>query len=285
MNSPALDDRNADQAAYWNGPAGKRWIERQETQDVVLSPVSMVLFDRASVGKGERVIDVGCGCGETTIQLARRVGSKGHVTGVDISAPMLARASERMPVGLTADFVLADATVHPFERARTDLLFSRFGVMFFADPAASFANMRKALRPGGRVAFACWREPRKNPWMMLPLQAAYKHVPRLPEVGAEEPGPFSFAREDSVRRILSEAGLSSIELEPVDLTLDLAVGRGLDAAVDGAVLIGPVSRALDGQPPDVVADVRRSIRVALATVQKGDTVSLGAAVWIATAMV
>jgi len=285
MNSPALDDRNADQAAYWNGPAGKRWIERQETQDVVLSPVSMVLFDRASVGKGERVIDVGCGCGETTIQLARRVGSKGHVTGVDISAPMLARASERMPVGLTADFVLADATVHPFERARTDLLFSRFGVMFFADPAASFANMRKALRPGGRVAFACWREPRKNPWMMLPLQAAYKHVPRLPEVGAEEPGPFSFAREDRVRRILSEAGLSSIELEPVDLTLDLAVGRGLDAAVDGAVLIGPVSRALDGQPPDVVADVRRSIRVALATVQKDDTVSLGAAVWIATAMV
>ena len=285
MNSPALDDRNADQAAYWNGPAGKRWIERQETQDVVLSPVSMVLFDRASVGKGERVIDVGCGCGETTIQLARQVGSKGHVTGVDISAPMLARASERMPVGLTADFVLADATVHPFERARTDLLFSRFGVMFFADPAASFANMRKALRPGGRVAFACWREPRKNPWMMLPLQAAYKHVPRLPEVGAEEPGPFSFAREDRVRRILSEAGLSSIELEPVDLTLDLAVGRGLDGAVDGAVLIGPVSRALDGQPPDVVAEVRRSIREALATVQEGDTVSLGAAVWIATAMV
>lgn len=285
MNSPPLDDRNADQAAYWNGPAGKRWIERQETQDVVLSPVSMVLFDRASVGEGERVIDVGCGCGETTIQLARRVGSKGHVTGVDISAPMLARASERMPVGLTADFVLADATVHPFESARTDLLFSRFGVMFFADPAASFANMRKALRPGGRVAFACWREPRKNPWMMLPLQAAYKHVPRLPEVGAEEPGPFSFAREDRVRRVLSEAGLSSIEMEPVDLTLDLAVGRGLDAAVDGAVLIGPVSRALDGQPPDVVADVRRSIRVALATVQKGDTVSLGAAVWIATAMV
>jgi ubiquinone/menaquinone biosynthesis C-methylase UbiE len=285
MNTRAVHDQNADQAAYWNGPAGQRWIDRQETQDVVLAPVSRVLFDRAVVAEGNRVIDVGCGCGTTAIELATRVGPKGHVIGIDVSAPMLARARARARVDLPLKFVLADATVHPFEPGRADLLFSRFGVMFFADPTVSFLNMRKALRPGGRVAFACWQEPRKNPWMMLPLQAAYKHVPRLPEVGLEDPGPFSFAREDRVRRILSEAGFASIALEPVDLALDIAVGRGLDAAVDGALLIGPVSRALDGQLPDLVAAVTHSIRAALAPLQKGDTVSLDAAVWIATARV
>jgi ubiquinone/menaquinone biosynthesis C-methylase UbiE len=283
MNIPAVHDRNADQAAYWNGPAGQRWIERQETQDVVLAPASAVLFARALVAVGDRVIDVGCGCGETTIELAKRVGPKGHVIGVDVSAPMLARARERAHTRLPLNFVLADATVHPFEPGRADLLFSRFGVMFFADPAVSFVNMRKALRPGGRVAFACWQEPRKNPWMMLPLHAAYEHVPRLPEVGPEDPGPFSFAREERVRRILSEAGFSSIAMEPVDLMLDIAVGYGLDAAVNGALSIGPVSRALDGQPPDLVVAVASSIRAILAPLQKANTVPLGAAIWIATA--
>jgi ubiquinone/menaquinone biosynthesis C-methylase UbiE len=284
MSIPAVHERNTDQATYWNGPAGQRWTDRQEMQDQVLAPVSAALFDRARVTKGERVIDIGCGCGSTAIELAKRVGPGGQVTGLDISAPMLARARERAPAGLPLQFVLADATVHPFTPGGSDLLCSRFGVMFFADPALSFANMRKALRAGGRLAFAAWREPRKNPWMMVPLQEAYKHVPRLPEVSPEEPGPFSFAKEDRVMRILKEAGYAGIALEPVDLTLDLAAGRGLDAAVNGALSIGPVSRALEGQTPEQIAAVASSIRTVLAALQKGDAVPLGASVWIATAV-
>ena len=283
MGSPIVHDRNADQMEYWNGPGGRRWVDRQNTQDVVLAPVLEILFDRAEVAAGERAIDIGCGCGATTVELARRVGPTGHVVGVDISAPMLARARELAPPSPSLEFVLADATVHRFEPARTDLLFSRFGVMFFADPALSFVNMRKALRPNGRVVFACWREPRKNPWMILPLQEAYKHVPRLPEVGPEDPGPFSFAREERVRRILSEAGFSSIAMEAVDLSLDLAVGRGLDAAVDSALDIGPVSRALEGQPPELRTEVASSIRTVFASLRKGETVPLGASIWIASA--
>ena len=201
--TPTLHDRNTDQADYWNGPAGRRWMERQDTQDILLAPISELSFDRAHPEKGERVVDIGCGCGATTIELGRRVGPTGYVLGLDISAPMLGRARERAPADLPLEFVLADATVHSFEPGRSDLLFSRFGVMFFADPAVSFANMRKALRTGGRLAFACWREPRQNPWMMIALQEAYKHVPRLPEMGPEDPGPFSFASEQRVRRILS----------------------------------------------------------------------------------
>jgi len=284
MDNPRVHDRNADQAAYWNGAAGRRWIDRQETLDRVLNPIQELLLTRAGITTGERIIDIGCGCGASTIELAGRVGAQGRVMGVDISAPMLARARERAPTDLPLAFVLADATVHAFEAGAADLIFSRFGVMFFADPTLSFQNMRTALRPRGRLAFASWREPRQNPWMLLPLQEAYKHVPRLPEVGPEDPGPFSFAREERVRRILSEAGFSSIALEGVDLALDLAVGRGLDAAVAGALDIGPVSRALEGQPPEVVARVQNSIRTALASYQQGETVSLPASVWIATAL-
>ena len=284
MAGPRMHDRNIDQAAYWNGPAGRRWMERQDTQDVLLAPIAALLLDRAHPGKGERVVDIGCGCGATSIELARRVGPTGYVLGVDVSAPMLGRARERAPANLPLEFVLADATVHAFEPGRSDLLFSRFGVMFFADPAVSFANMRKALRTGGRLVFACWREPRQNPWMMIALQEAYKHVPRLPELGPEDPGPFSFANEQRVRRILAEAGFSSIGLEACDVSLDVAFGRGLEAAVSSALEVGPVSRALEGQPPEVMATVANAIRRVYAPLAKGDSIPLGASVWIVTAV-
>jgi SAM-dependent methyltransferase len=181
------------------------------------------------------------------------------------------------------DFVLADATVYPFDPASFDLLASRFGVMFFAQPAVSFANMRRALRPTGRLTFACWREPRDNPFFMAPLQAVYKHVPKLPQLGPEDPGPFSFASEARVHRILGEAGFSKIEMEPCNLSLDIAVGRGLDAAVEAALEIGPAARAVAEQLPDVRTAAANSIRDALAPFARGQAVPLAASIWIVTA--
>jgi ubiquinone/menaquinone biosynthesis C-methylase UbiE len=283
MEPPAGHDRNADQIAYWNGPGGQRWTDRQQAQDIMLAPVSDILIERAKAEGGERIVDVGCGCGATSFALAQRVGPGGHVLGIDISAPMLAQARKVQPAGLPVDFVLADATVYPFEPASFDLLFSRFGVMFFADPALSFANMRRAMRPSGRVSFACWREPRENPWMMTPLQAVYQHVPKMPPVGPEDPGPFAFASEARVRRILSAAGFSGIEMEPRGLMLDIAIGRGLEAAVESAIEIGPASRALEGQPPDMRAAAKNSIREALAPLAKGQAVPLPGSIWIVTA--
>ncbi len=284
MDTPAGHDQNADQIAYWNGPGGKHWTDRQQTQDILLAPVSDILIDRAKAKAGERIVDVGCGCGATTIAFAQKVGPAGHVCGIDISAPMLARARQIAPAGIPVDFVLADATVYPFVSGSFDLVVSRFGVMFFAEPAISFANMRKALRPSGRLAFACWREPRDNPWLMAPLQAVYKHVPKLPQLGPEDPGPFSFASEQRVIRILSEAGFSGIEMEPCDLSLDVAVGRGLDAAVETALEIGPASRALEGQPPEARAAAANSIREALTPFASGNAVTLAASIWIVTAL-
>jgi SAM-dependent methyltransferase len=285
MEAPTGHEKNADQIAYWNGPGGQRWANRQQTQDVLLQPVADILIDRAQIKAGEHVIDVGCGSGAISIAAAERAGTTGRVLGIDVSGPMLTRARQIAPPGLPVDFVLADATAYPFEPASFDLLVSRFGVMFFAEPAHSFANLRRALKPTGRLAFACWREPRENPFFMAPLQAVYKHVPKLPQLGPEDPGPFSFASEQRVTRILGEAGFSGVAMEPCNLALDPAIGRGLDIAVQSALEIGPAARALAEQPPEVVAAAAKSIRETLAPYVNGLTVPLGASIWIVTANV
>src|SRR5262249_23771195 len=156
--------------SYWNSAGGRRWVERQQSQDIVLGPILQAVLERAQLRKGERVIDIGCGTGASSIALAERVGPSGQLLGIDVSAPMLARAAE----------VRADATTHRFQAATFDLLFSRFGVMFFAEPARAFANLRAALKPSGRLAFACWRKFNENPWLQVPLRAALEHVPPLP---------------------------------------------------------------------------------------------------------
>jgi SAM-dependent methyltransferase len=283
MDAPAGHDQNADQIAYWNGAGGQRWVDRQASQDILLKPVVDLLIDRAGIEAGERILDVGCGSGATSFAFAERVGPTGQVAAVDISAPMLARSRELAPVGAPIDFILADATIHPFLPDSFDLLASRFGVMFFADPALSFANMHRAMRRTGRLTFACWQEPRENPFFMVPLQAVYRHVPKMPPVGPEEPGPFAFASEERVTRILKAAGFSGIAMEPCKLSLDIAVGQGMDAAVRSGVQMGPASRALTDQPPEIIAAATQSVREALAPYAKGTAVPLGAAIWIVTA--
>ena len=283
MDTPVGHERNADQIAYWNGPAGQRWSDRQAAQDVLLAPVLQLLIDRAGAKPGERVLDVGCGSGASSIAFAEQVAPAGFVLGVDISTPMLTIARQRARKDLPVDFVLADATVYPFDPESFDLLVSRFGVMFFAEPAVSFAHMREALRRDGRLAFTCWREPRDNPWMMAPLQAVYKHVPKLPQQGPEDPGPFAFASEERVKRILSEAGFKSIAMERCDLLLDIAIGQGIDAAVRSALEIGPSSRALEGHPAEVRDAAKASVRETLMPHLRGKSVALAGSTWIDTA--
>jgi SAM-dependent methyltransferase len=282
MPTAPIHAENAAQADYWNANAGHKWTEHQEHQDQVLRPVSDRLIAAAKPKPSERVIDVGCGCGATTIQFAEHVGREGAVLGLDVSEPMLARARERAR-GLPITLALADATVHDLTSHDADLIVSRFGVMFFADPAKSFANLRRGLKPGGRLVFACWREPKQNPWLILPLREAAKHTPPLPETNPEDPGPFAFASEARVRRLLTDAGFVDIDLEAQDLELDIAVGRGLETAVRAAMTIGPTSRMLDDQSEVVRAGAAADIRKVLAVHARGESVPLGAAIWIVTA--
>lgn len=282
MTSPSQD--RIDQLAFWNGTAGRHWTDFQETLDATFAPVLQKLIARGAVKRGERVLDIGCGCGATSIELGRLVGPDGEVVGVDISSEMLDRARERTPSELPVSYLLADATTHHFAREHADLLFSRFGVMFFNAPEIAFGNLCGALRPGGRMVFSCWRAPRENPFFIAALQEAYKFVPKLPELGPEDPGPFAFASEERVRRILGAGGFSSIALEAFDAELDMAGGLGLDHAVTVALSIGPASRALEGQPRERIDAAAAAIHELLKRHQRGDSVPLKGAMWIVTAV-
>ncbi len=278
MATPQEND--AAQRAFWNSDAAMRWLKRQEETDATLAPVDAAAITHAAPQAGEHVLDIGCGCGASTIALAQRVGAQGRVVGVDISEPMLERARYRTDELPQVETLLADAAAHRFPAESFDLMFSRFGVMFFGDPAAAFAHLRAALKPNGRLVFACWRPFPENPWMMIPFNAATKHVPRPPRPGPEDPGPFSFADTERVTRILTQAGFAAPTFEKFDFVMDIAGGRGVDAAVESAAQIGAAAGALKDQPEELRQRALGEMRDALAAHEKGGRVELAAAVWV-----
>ncbi len=168
------DAFHRDQIKYWNGAGGERWVAQQAHTDAMLAPITERAIAHARVGLGERVIDVGCGCGATTIRLADRVGPHGHVLGLDVSGPMLAVARGRGAGRANITWLEDDAAAVPLPDGTADLLFSRFGVMFFGEPVSAFAHLRRTLRQNGRLVVACWRSLDENGWMKVPLIAAYQ---------------------------------------------------------------------------------------------------------------
>lgn len=276
-------DLQRDQVEYWNSSGGDRWVAASEHTDRMLAPVLDLLLERASPKAGMSVLDIGCGCGASTLELAKLTGPSGRVLGVDVSHQMVAAAKAHLSGYGQAELIEADASAYPFEQF-ADLAISRFGVMFFGDPAAAFANIRKAVKPGGRLLFACWRTPGENLWMRAPLDALLKAgVPEAHRPGPEEPGPFSLADPERVTRILAEAGFLDPSLSPVDLQLDIAAGGGLEAAIQQAMTIGPAAAALREQPESIRVAARAFIAKALAAYAKGDAVLLPAAIWLVEA--
>ncbi|HXE16678.1 MAG TPA: methyltransferase domain-containing protein [Stellaceae bacterium] len=280
MTSTAEFHQN--QMAYWNGPGGARWTNESASTERMLSRVAALLYEHAKIKPGETVLDIGCGLGPTTIELAKQAGPSGRAVGLDVSTNMIALARQRAAGIANIEFIAGDAATHNFAAPFADVLFSRFGVMFFGDPAAAFANLRKALKPGGRLVFACWRRMSENQWMLKPLLAAYEHVPKPPPADPNEPGPFAFADQERVARILTGAGFNP-RFTPVDLDFEIGGGKGLDAAVQQSMTIGATSRLLQDQPDTVRTKVAASIRTALAPYLKGQSVALPGAIWIVEA--
>jgi SAM-dependent methyltransferase len=269
-----------DMVAYWNGAGADRWIGESARTEVMLSRVAELLYVRAQLHPGLVVLDVGCGLGPTTVELARRVAPAGRVIGLDVSEEMVGRARQRAASIANIEFIVGDAASHHFAAPFADLLFSRFGVMFFGDPVAAFANLRRTLKPNGRMLFACWRRLSENPWMLTPLLAAYEHVPRLPPAEPNEPGPFAFADADRVGAILTAAGFTKPSFAAAELTFDVAGGAGMDAAVRQTMSIGATSRALQDQPQSVRDAAAASIRKALEPFARDAHVELPGAIWL-----
>lgn len=276
---------NADQIQYWNEVAGPKWVVLHDVISAQIRPLGALAMDRAGIAAGERALDVGCGMGETTLELGRRVGPGGSVVGVDVSAPMLerARAAALAAGAANVAFESADAQTTalpgPF-----DVLYSRFGVMFFAEPDAAFANLRRALRGGARLAFVCWRSLQENPWLLVPATTAARHL-AMPQPDPHAPGPFAFADAARVRGLLERAGFTRVEHEPVDRELSVAGGRSLDETVDFLLQLGPASAALRAAQagPELVERVRADLREAVAPFDGPGGVRMGSAVWIVTA--
>jgi SAM-dependent methyltransferase len=282
-----VDEANREQRTYWNEQAGAVWVANQARLDEQIRPHGELALAALAPSPGERVLDLGCGCGETTLSLAKRVGSQGFVLGVDLSEPMLARARERATAaGLgVLEFVAADAQTAVLGEARFDAAFSRFGVMFFAEPEAAFANVRRALVPNGRLAFVCWRPAAENEWVRVPMQAAAPFFPSPPAPPPPDaPGPFSFGDAGRVRRVLEAAGFDAIGIEPVDLVM--APGGGsLDEAAELVLDVGPLAHALRemGAGPELRARVRDAVRKAYEPHLRAGRVELGSAVWVVSA--
>jgi SAM-dependent methyltransferase len=277
---------NAEQITYWNDTAGPKWVAYEELLDAQIRGLGEAAMDRVGIRPGDRVLDVGCGTGQTSIQLARRAGPGGAVTGIDISGPMLARARARAD-GAPAraiEFLEADAQTRRFEPASFDVCFSRFGIMFFAEPDAAFANLRSALRPTGRLGFVCWQQLPDNPWMMVPLMAAAAHITLPPPPAPDAPGPFAFADQGRVRGILERAGFGDVTFEDHRTTLTIGGDGPLDQAVDFLLQgVGPTSAAMRQADPALRATVSAAVRDALQPFHTPQGVRMASAAWLVTA--
>ena len=272
---------NAAQIDYWNATAGETWALFQEQLDRQIAPLGLEGLRVLAPATGERVIDIGCGCGQTSLDLARRVGSNGHVVGVDISAPMLDVARHRPLSGsaMRPEFREVDAQSVDLGHAVFDAGFSRFGVMFFSDPIAAFAKIRRSLKPRGRLGFVCWRPLSENTWMLAPLNAALPFLPAPPPADPLAPGPFALSDAGRVRSILRDAGFGSVTIEP----FDAIIGSGdIEQTLELTLEVGPLGAALR-ENPQQKSNVADAVRKVLTHYATPAGVLMPAAVWIVLA--
>lgn len=265
-----------EQVALWNGVAGNAWVDAQGILDQVFAPLEDVLTGAARACQARRVLDVGCGTGGTTLALARALGAESRCVGVDISAPMIEAARQRAPGDPSLEFVVADAQTHDFPAATFDLLVSRFGVMFFDDPVAAFANLRRAMRPGGILFAIVWRDAAENPFMTAAERAAAPLLPELPARRPGEPGQFAFADASRVERVLRESGWRDIDIRPLDVPCTFAA-EDLTTYISR---LGPVGRVLPTLDAARQQQIVEAIRPAFDRYVEGTEVRVDAACWV-----
>ena len=254
---------NEDQIAYWNGRGGERWVAQSDRLDAMLAPFAEAVIGKAALKPGERVMDVGCGAGALTLRAAAEVGAEKGALGVDVSTPLIRLARKRAEeAGLPARFEQADASAYKTDD-KADIVISRFGVMFFEEPAAAFANIRHLVKPQGRLTFICWQGLKLNDWAFVPLKAGLPFLKEAPPpADPDAPGPFAFQDRDRLVRLLGEAGWSDVKADPLETTLTLP-GDDLESSAKFMMQMGPLARLLTTQdidPKPVEEAVRNLLR-------------------------
>ena len=242
-NNAAMDD-------FWNGDGGHTWMSFEDRLEASLSPLGNSAIAAAKIQTDDQVLDVGCGCDGTSISMAQQVGTGGAVHGVDISRPLLQRATANARTANVHNvaFTAADAQVYTFEANRYDVVFSRFGVMFFDDPIAAFTNLWRALKPGGRLTFICWQSAQDNEWVRRPLSVVAQHIPLPSPSEPGEPGPFSLSDKDRVHAILSAAGFTGTTT--ANLRQPFVLGDDPQRALEFLLRLSPSGGAVRQANPD-----------------------------------
>jgi SAM-dependent methyltransferase len=272
---------NEAQARYWNGDEAGHWLAYEDRYERMLAPFTGHVLTSAAIGRADWVVDIGCGTGSTTRAAGRT--TEGEALGVDLSAAMLRRAARRAREEGLANvrFEHGDAQVHRFTPGAWDVAVSRFGVMFFADPAAAFANVGRSLRAGGRLVFVCWQNVTDNEWILVPGAAAARHVALPPPGDPAAPGPFSLGERDRVAAVLRDAAFTDVAIEPVAEPLWL--GPDVADALGFITSTGIWTRMLRDADPPTLARVSEAVQVALEPYVTPYGLLLGSRAWLVTA--
>lgn len=280
MPAPTPNPRGAE---FWNSTMGHSWVSQQAAISDVFTSVTSVSLDAAAAKPGEHVIDIGCGTGDTLLAFAKVVGPSGSVLGVDVSVPMLGFAKHRAAeAGLgNVTCALADATSYAFEPRWADLVYSRFGVMFFDDPIKAFTNIRSGMKAGGRLVFVCFRSMPESPWFRVPIEAARPHVPPQPPVDPMAPGMFSLAREERLRGILTEAGFREMALKATDVPIH---GKDTTQSMAFITQAGPLPALLENASDEQRTRATEAVRNALAANIGADGRGLHVGLWLVSAL-
>jgi len=276
---------NSGMRGFWNDAGGRMWVNYQHVIEASMAPFGQKVMDILDFNDGERVLDIGCGCGGTTYEIAQLVGSNGSVFGVDISEMIIASAKKKVCKNNQSNIVFecVDAQTHSFDMNVFDVVFSRFGVMFFDDPIVAFENIRKSLIAGGRMAFVCWQAVKDIEWINLPRNIVGEYIALPPPSPSDEPGGFSFSDANRVKEILHSAGFVNIVVEKFNSKIN--IGVDLNEALRFMTHIGPAGSVLDNSDIDskTQAKFTNDLCAALEAYQTNQGIELGSAMWIVTA--
>jgi SAM-dependent methyltransferase len=268
------------QAAYWSDEGGRRWAANIEQLERQIEALGDRLVEHAGAKAGDVVLDVGCGGGRTSAQMAGVVGAAGRILGIDVSDAILDVAKRRFAGLENLSFEQGDAEHMTLPAQAFDLIVSRFGIMFFEEPTVGFANLRAALKASGRLVFMCWRALEENPWMKLPAAAVFDVLGPPPPARPDAPGPFALADRARLGRILTAAGFTDIRMEPID---ELVHWGDVETAMALLSQIGPVAAALKDASAEDRAAALNALSACLVDHSTPEGVVLPSAAFIVTA--
>ena len=279
-----MEDKNIKQKQFWSGAGGDVWVDKQREMDIMLNPLGERAIQGLDLSGEKKILDIGCGCGATTLEIAKAV-TQGEVIGVDISEPMLERATKTASDMMLTNtsFQVKDVQVDEMPRSYFDIAFSRFGVMFFEDPFEAFKNINHSLKDNGQLSFVCWQHASLNPWQSLSIQVI-KEFLDLPAPAPKSPGPFAFEDKSYINEILTESGFRDIEIKDNQEDIVMFSGKSIREACEDYLTINPVvTEMLKNSPTELREEILEALIGKFSDFHNNEGLLFPSATWIVTA--